>query len=196
MEPYWPSIRSVLEDDVAYRAGELTRGGMAAMVAGMHPSLAMRDDYIVTSKTCKNPKETYLDGTGMLMVPSVFTWPFIVWCTGPGSPPNLIYPARGVGKLWSREATAAADQDPLSALLGRSRAEVLLALDLPTCTTDLAMRLSQSAPAVSQHLAVLKRNGLVTSWRAGRRVLYQRTDLAASIVQSNRPMIAAAQAGS
>ncbi len=54
IEPHWASIRAVLEDDVAYRAGELTRGGLATMVAGMHPSLTMRDDYIVTSKTCKN----------------------------------------------------------------------------------------------------------------------------------------------
>jgi DNA-binding transcriptional ArsR family regulator len=65
---------------------------------------------------------------------------------------------------------------------------VLLALDLPTCTTELATRLSQSAPAVSQHLSVLRRNGLVTSWRAGRRVLYQRTDLATSIVRAERTL--------
>jgi DNA-binding transcriptional ArsR family regulator len=187
IEPYWASIRSVLEDDVAFRAGELTRGGMATMVAGMHPSLTMRGDYVVTSKTCKNPKETYLDGTGMLMVPSVFSWPTTVWVTAPGCAASLIYPARGVGKLWSRGISGAADQDPLSALLGRSRAEVLLALDLPTCTTELAARLSQSAPAVSQHLSVLRRNGLVKSWRAGRRVLYQRTELASSIVQSHTP---------
>lgn len=187
IEPHWAGIRSVLEDDVAFRAGELTRGGMATMLAGMHPSLTMRGEYIVTSKTCKNPKETYLDGTGMLMVPSVFAWPTIVWVTAPATAASLIYPARGVGKLWGRGIAGAADQDPLSALLGRSRAEVLLALDLPTCTTELAARLSQSAPAVSQHLSVLRRNGLVKSWRTGRRVLYQRTELASSIVQSNMP---------
>jgi DNA-binding transcriptional ArsR family regulator len=187
IEPHWVSIRSVLEDDVAFRAGELTRGGMATMVAGMHPSLTMRGEYMVTSKTCKNPKETYLDGTGMLMVPSVFAWPTIVVVTAPGSAASLIYPARGVGKLWSRGIASTAEQDPLYALLGRSRAEVLMALDLPTCTTELADRLSQSAPAVSQHLSVLRRNGLVRSWRTGRRVLYQRTELASSIVESNLP---------
>jgi hypothetical protein len=121
------------------------------------------------------------------MVPSVFTWPTIVWVTAPGNAASLIYPARGVGKLWSRGIASAGDQDPLSALLGRSRAEVLLALDLPRCTTELAAMLSQSAPAVSQHLSVLRRNGLVKSWRTGRRVMYQRTELASSIVQSNMP---------
>ena len=109
VEPYWPSIRAVLEDDVAFRAGELTRGGMATMVAGMHPSLHMRDDYIVTDKTCKNPAETYLDGTGMLMVPSVFGVAVHRLVHDAGQRRRTcIYPARGVGKLWSRETRSLA----------------------------------------------------------------------------------------
>jgi DNA-binding transcriptional ArsR family regulator len=39
---------------------------------------------------------------------------------------------------------------------------------------------------VSQHLSVLRRDGLVRSWRVGRRVLYLRTDLATSIVDTRR----------
>jgi hypothetical protein len=34
---------------------------------------------------------------------------------------------------------------------------------------------------------VLRRNGLVTSWRNGRRVLYQRTPLATSIIAASAP---------
>jgi len=52
-------------------------------------------------------------------------------------------------------------------------------------TTDLAGQLGQSSAAVSEHLAVLRRSGLVTSWRSGRRVLYQRTPLATSIVAAS-----------
>ncbi len=40
-------------------------------------------------------------------------------------------------------------------------------------TTDLAGRFSMSAPAVSRHLAVLQRAGLVVSARQGQRVLYR-----------------------
>src|SRR6266516_1396049 len=40
-------------------------------------------------------------------------------------------------------------------------------------------------PAVSAHVAVLRRSGLVTSWRAGRRVLYQLTPLARSVLAAN-----------
>ncbi|MDQ6608139.1 MAG: helix-turn-helix domain-containing protein, partial [Actinomycetota bacterium] len=49
-------------------------------------------------------------------------------------------------------------------------------------TSDLARELGQSMPAVSAHLGVLRRAELVTSWRTGRRVLYQRTALATSVV--------------
>jgi len=40
-------------------------------------------------------------------------------------------------------------------------------------------------PAVSAHLAMLRRSGLVTSWRAGRRVLYQLTPLARSVLAAS-----------
>ena len=40
-------------------------------------------------------------------------------------------------------------------------------------TTELALRFSLSAPAVSRHLAVLQRAGLVVSERQGQSVLYR-----------------------
>jgi DNA-binding transcriptional ArsR family regulator len=40
-------------------------------------------------------------------------------------------------------------------------------------TTDLAARFALSAPAVSRHLAVLQRAGLVVSERQGQSVLYR-----------------------
>jgi DNA-binding transcriptional ArsR family regulator len=40
-------------------------------------------------------------------------------------------------------------------------------------TAELAVRFGMSAPAVSRHLAVLQRAGLVSSEREGQRVLYR-----------------------
>jgi DNA-binding transcriptional ArsR family regulator len=57
----------------------------------------------------------------------------------------------------------------------------------PGSTTELALELGQSPPAVSAHLSILRRCGLVTSWRSGRRVLYQQTPLAGSIVTASTP---------
>jgi DNA-binding transcriptional ArsR family regulator len=187
IEPHWPAMRAVLDEDVAYRAGELARGGAAAMLAGMHPELSIHGDMLsIAKKRAALDQETQLAGDGLLLVPSVFVWPNVVFAVDPARPPSLTYPARGVGNLWGRETLGLNEEDPLSALLGRSRAEILVALDLPSCTTDLAARLGQSPSAVSQHLSVLRRNGLVRSWRAGRRVLYVRTELATSIVGTSR----------
>jgi DNA-binding transcriptional ArsR family regulator len=47
-----------------------------------------------------------------------------------------------------------------------------------------ARELSLSGATISVHLSMLKRCGMVTSWRSGRRVLYQRTPLASSILAS------------
>lgn len=187
IEPHWPAMRAVLDEDVAYRAGELTRGGVAAMLAGMHPELSIHGDMLsIAKKRLDLQQETQLAGNGLLLVPSVFVWPNVMFAVDSGRPPSLTYPARGVGNLWGRQGWGVAGEDPLSALLGRSRAEILVALDLPSCTTDLAVRLAHSRSAVSEHLSVLRRNGLVTSWRAGRRVLYLRTQLATSIVDTTR----------
>jgi DNA-binding transcriptional ArsR family regulator len=60
-------------------------------------------------------------------------------------------------------------------LLGRSRAALLARLDLPQSTTWLAAHLGLTPSAVSQHLTVLRRAGLVTAHRTGRWVLYRRT---------------------
>lgn len=53
--------------------------------------------------------------------------------------------------------------------------------------TDVAAELNQSMPAVSAHLAVLRRSGLVSSWRAGWRVLYQLTPSHAACLPPAEP---------
>lgn len=49
-------------------------------------------------------------------------------------------------------------------------------------TTQLARELGQSPGTISQHLSVLRRNGLLDSWRSGRSVLYRRTAIASSVI--------------
>ncbi len=190
LEPDWPAMRALLDDDVAHRAGELTRFGLAGLLHDVHPDISLSDDLIqIDKKRHRGHREEHeLGGTGLLLVPSVFVWPSVIFAASPGESPSLTYPARGVGRLWVSATPEAPGQDALGALIGRSRAAILAALQLPTSTTELAMSLGQSGPSVSQHLSVLRRSGLVTSWRSGRRVLYRRTPLADSIlVASGRP---------
>ena len=111
--PYWSRLRAVLDADVAYRVGRLTRGGLAGVIDDLHPKLVMTEDDIRVSSLV----DASLDGDGLLLVPCVFVW--------------------------------------------------------------LARAFSLAPPTVCAHLGVLRRTGLVRSWRQGRRVLYERTSVAA-----------------
>jgi DNA-binding transcriptional ArsR family regulator len=181
IEPHWREIRAVLEDDVAYRAGRLAGGGVDSLLSGLHPEISVRDDVLRIDKP-RHSVEHDLAGAGLLLMPSVFAWPGLVVDKAPDRPASLVYASRGVGTLWGGDSEHAACDEALGALLGHSRAAILSRLALPRSTTELARELGQSMPSVSFHLSVLRRSGLVTSWRSGRRVLYRRTPLASGLV--------------
>jgi len=77
-----------------------------------------------------------------------------------------------MGELNSEQPTTT---ETLGNLIGASRAQIFLALDGPTSTTQLAYSLGLVKGAVGDHLAGLGRAGLVSGTRAGRSVLYRRT---------------------
>jgi DNA-binding transcriptional ArsR family regulator len=120
-------------------------------------------------------------GTGLLLVPCVFAWPCVVVDPGRLGTPRLVYGPRGVRTLWDTDRDVASS-DTLAVLLGRGRAAVLSATALPQTTTDLARFLGMTPPSVSAHLSTLRRSGLLVSRRAGRRVLYEQTVLARTLI--------------
>jgi DNA-binding transcriptional ArsR family regulator len=105
----------------------------------------------------------------------VFVWPKVAVYTGPSWPHALIYPARGTAALF--EPDHVPSPSALADLVGRSRARLLSMLAEPASTTQLAATLRLAPGAVGDHLAVLRRAGLVNRARAGRSVLYRRTPL-------------------
>jgi DNA-binding transcriptional ArsR family regulator len=185
IEPHWQAMRAVLDDDVSSRAGELTKGGVGGLLTDLHPQISIQGEVLTIDK--RHVWQQNLTGDGLLLVPSVFVWPNLIFAAGLTGPVRLIYPARGIGNVWQAAAQGSADTDALGALLGRSRAAILVSLALPHTTTELARELDQRPPSVSQHLSVLRRSGLVVSWRSGRRVLYRRTALATSVVEASSP---------
>ena len=184
VQPHWVGIAAVVEEDIAYRAALLTRSGVSAMFDGLHHKVRLLGDELHLDMTRSGERQ--LTGAGMRLVPSVFAWPYIVFDAGATTPNSLIYPARGVGNLWNGATGPPLPDDPLSDLLGRTRAAILTALEAPSSTTALARHLGRTAPAISQHLAVLRRSGLITSWRSGRTVYYQQTTLGHSVVSEAR----------
>jgi DNA-binding transcriptional ArsR family regulator len=171
LAPWWPEIRAVLEADIHVRARRLIAGGALSVFSDLHPSVRWRDGQIEVER--RHEQHVELGGRGMLLVPAAFAWPDVFALTDEPWEKALVYTPRGVGELWAPGEDC--DPDALAALLGGRRAEILVALRAPAATSDLAARLGASAAGVSEHLGVLRRAGLVTAQRDGRRVLYRRT---------------------
>jgi DNA-binding transcriptional ArsR family regulator len=182
VEPFWQRVRALCTADLAYRMEQFADGGLARMLETLHPDLSFTDERLRIDKLHHCSHRFDLAGTGIVLVPCAFTWPTLSVDCCAVEQPALIYPPRGVAELW--QDGHAARSDPLSALLGRTRASLLASLALPRTTTQLAQQLGLSPAAVSQHLKILKDTALVTTQRRGRMVLYQRTPAATTLLDT------------
>lgn len=180
IEPDWPLISRVLEDDIAYRGRQLTDGGLAALFDDLHPTLAWEDDRLIAARHRAEDRD--LTGQGLLLVPGVFAWPYLVIVVEPTYQPTLVYPARGAARLWT---DAPAPPDPLARLLGRTRATLLIALDPPATTSALAAQYGLALATVAEHLSALYDAGLATRRRTGHQVHYRRTEVGQAVVDAS-----------
>lgn len=184
--PHWPRMLGVLEADIAYRARVLADGGVAAVFDDLHHDVRWSDGElrlhgpgISEAVWPFTGKEVVLDGRALVLSPSVLGWPDVCVNTKPVTSGLLHYPARAVATVWETRRPA---PDALSALLGRTRAELLVQLAEPGTTGELAGRLGVTAGAVSQHLGVLRGAGLVATRRDGRVLLHLRTERAEALL--------------
>jgi DNA-binding transcriptional ArsR family regulator len=173
MDRFWPQIRGLFESEVLRRTRQLARDGAGVMFNDLHPNITWNQGRL-SVRTRAWRRSGPLSGDGMILIPSVFHWPDTAVMAEPYQP-ILVYPAPGVGTLWSQGAVPT--PDALDALIGRTRARILVALSDAATTTILARRLSMAPGAVSQHLTVLRGSGLVTRRRSGREVFYERSQL-------------------
>ncbi|MER7516994.1 DUF5937 family protein [Streptomyces sp. NPDC126499] len=180
LAPYWARIRALLEADVFHRARQVAEHGSARVLSELHETVRWDDGTLrLVRRACALTRDQA--GSGLLLVPSAFAWPRVLTRSVAPDPPQLAYPARGIGNLWERRTTHTAT-DAVAAVLGRSRALLLAELDTPASTTQLAATFGLSAPAVSQHLVALRNAGLVSAHRSGRSVLYARTAVADALL--------------
>ncbi|MFF4317900.1 ArsR family transcriptional regulator [Streptomyces sp. NPDC001568] len=173
VEPAWPRMRLVLEADMTYRARQLALGGARLLFADMHPNLRWHGGVLHVDQMISR-HHVKASGRGLLLVPSVFAHkpaPPV----GQDEAPTLAYPSRGVATLWGSAPVVTAPA--LASLLGAPRTRLLVLLEEPLPTIEIARRLDVTPSAVSQHLRVLHATGLVTRARDGRHVLYRRSPL-------------------
>ena len=182
LAPKWPRLRAVLQREVTYRSGLLSQAGWAAALDGLHPTVSWQDGSVQLDG---GPRigEVDLRTEGLILVPSVFVWPRVAVRNAAGRPKALMYPSRGVAELWERNVVAASAPEQAQALLGRNRARILAALEIPSSTSQLALVLDLVPGAVSDHLSVLHKSGLLARERSGRSVLYRQTALGRALLR-------------
>lgn len=185
IEPHWERIKSVLDADIAYRTALLARGGARALFSDMHPGLRWSDGLMILDDGSDAELRVWMGPDGVVLMPSVFNWPEVSTALATSSQTGLVYPARGAATVWHALSGAPATSIAvLSALIGVTRARMLDTLRSPATTSALARQLAVTPGAVSQHLAVLHRAGLLTRQRSGRSVLYQTSDLGLALLDA------------
>jgi DNA-binding transcriptional ArsR family regulator len=172
----WPRLRAGFDADLAWRGQVQRAQGLRGMLAGLYPGSRWRDSTLeipVSKELDVRP-----DGAGLRLLPSA------QWTGRPlvGPYPGgllLVYPALTPLPYLAETAPApgADPDDPVAALLGRTRAAVLrLTLREPT-TSQLAGALGIGLASASEHARALRRAGLVSTTRAGRVVRHSCTSL-------------------
>ncbi len=173
---HWPRVISVLESDMLYHARLMALKGVDEMINVLHPKLHYQMGLMQIDKDfCPyDTGDVYeLGGSGIQLVPAVFSTHTVSWQVVPEWLPMVIYGARGAG-LWYEPCLPDPEQ-ALITTLGEGKAKLLLALKSPGHTTELARQLDVTAGAVSQQLGKLAQAGLVESRRSSNRVYYHLT---------------------
>jgi DNA-binding transcriptional ArsR family regulator len=185
VEPYWTRIRAQLDAERAYRSQVLTDGGVERLLTTLSPRL-IRWRPPVLEVTVPGNGDVYLNGRGVALVPSVFVGdiPLLLQdLNHDNAVPRLVFcairdPAVAI-RTW---AGGPASSKALAALVGRTRAAALGTIGSGCTTTELARRIGVSPAAASQHTAVLRRAGLITTHRHGSAVLHALTPLGTDLL--------------
>ncbi|NLU65926.1 winged helix-turn-helix domain-containing protein [Streptomyces sp. HNM0574] len=187
--PSWPRVRARTEADRAWRARTQWYGGTEAMLRTFTP--LMRWDGSVLEADYPVDRDVELAGRGLLLVPSYFCRRTPVALADPALPPTLVYPAErvpatappgGPHPAALPGTTVDAGGPHLARLLGHTRAAVLQSLGGECTTSELALRAGVSVSSASEHAAVLRAAGLITSTRHRNAVRHTLTPLGLALL--------------
>jgi DNA-binding transcriptional ArsR family regulator len=173
--PDWPTRRRILEADILARSAQLGSGGWVAALDGMRPGIGWLGGGRLQINARNYPPRD-ISGARLLFVPVTSRQGWVSWVE-----PHryaLTYPCAGVLAEVGQTPVPA----PLAALIGPGRARVLILLDTPKSTTQLVALTGLGLGSAGRHLKVLLDAGLVQRRRAGRSVLYSRTEAGATLV--------------
>jgi DNA-binding transcriptional ArsR family regulator len=180
LAPYWNRIQARIHTDLTSRVQTLAHGGLEEVLATLHPKTTWRPP--VLQAPYPLDRDLHLNGRGLLLVPSFFCWGQPITLNDPSLDPVLVYPiTHDIG--WFEPPPPAASTQPLAALLGRTRARMLTTIAVHGCTTSqLAQHTGVSPGSASQHTAVLRDAGLITTHRHGNHVVHTLTSTGTALI--------------
>ncbi|MFJ1693940.1 ArsR/SmtB family transcription factor [Streptomyces sp. NPDC088252] len=178
--PDWPRRRRIIEADVVARTGQLGQGGWAAALSGLRPGMRWLGGSRLQINAHDHPPKQ-LAGVRLLFVPVTQRSGWVSW-DDDALRYAVVYPCSGTLADAGRERVP----DALGRLLGPARAAVLVLLASPKSTIQLVALTGQGLGSVGRHLRVLLDSGLADRRRAGRSVLYFRTDVGDALVGAQR----------
>jgi DNA-binding transcriptional ArsR family regulator len=164
----WNTVRGELEADVQRRAGVLARRGVAGLLSSLNSQIGWHGDEV---HVASRYDVTVTWGDALLLAPTAMAdrvGVLIDPVCDPLRPPMLVYPVQ--------EEEKPAVEAGGGSLLGATRNALLIDLAAARTTTELARRHRLTPSAVSYHLSILHRSGMVSRSRIGAGVFYQRTE--------------------
>ncbi|MGW4028594.1 ArsR/SmtB family transcription factor [Streptomyces sp. NPDC004838] len=177
--PYHDRMQARIDAERARQGRALLHGGAEGLLGGLGPSMRWKAPVLEVDFVGGMDRDLRLGGRGLLLIPSYFCWQKPVPLADPDLPPVLLYPLAQADRAYRPSPCEA----PLSALLGRTRAAVLLAVRYGATNSEIARAVSVSAPNASHHTTVLRDAGLITSHRHANTVLHTLTPLGASLLR-------------
>ncbi|MEU4243722.1 winged helix-turn-helix domain-containing protein [Actinoplanes sp. NPDC026619] len=177
VEPYWAVAQAHVEADRSRRARALLDHGYEGLLGSFRPMMQWNSPVLEVATPFD--QTISLDGRGLWLVPSYFSWGQPDVLRDPSLPPVLVYPVpRDPGVVADRKMPANA----VAALIGQTRTSVLESIGDGSTTSELARRVGVSAASVSQHTAVLREARLIHTSRVGKAVLHTITPLGAALL--------------
>ncbi|GGY02657.1 ArsR/SmtB family transcription factor [Streptomyces djakartensis] len=184
--PHWERVHAVLLDERSAAMRVMADGGVGALFSSLHPAIRWSPPTLeVDYRPWANDADVHMEGSGMVITPSVFCRSPLLFAAKSGGL-MLIYPVLRDVLAAARVFASPEPNKVVADLLGRTRAAVLEATVGEPTTGQIARALGISPASASQHAAVLRQAGLVTSRRHGKAVHHMTTPLGKALLNGYR----------
>ncbi|WDT88903.1 ArsR family transcriptional regulator [Streptomyces sp. SCSIO-PteL053] len=183
--PYQDEVQARVEAERTVRGRDLLDGGTEGMLSRLGPTMRWSSPVLHLDYPAED-RDLYLDGRGLTLAPSYFSWNNPISLASPDLPPVVCYPvcyeppASAAGPEYADLSGTAS----LTGLLGRARAAALVAAAFGATTGEIARAAGVSASSASRHATALRDAGLVTSSRNGANVLHCLTPAGAAVLRA------------